>query len=160
MRGNPCYLRLADLAAACAGANRHAEFARGELTDFLGVHRSTVDRAIETAVEYGLLDEASHRRCLVLPENVFVMHAGTGTPADQEARRRAPCTTCHTGPARAATCPHPWRERYTKDGRCQSCYRNGFEHVEVIEDNGDDPQLVGPDEDDWNSIFEHEPVSI
>jgi hypothetical protein len=122
---NPAYLRLADLALACAAPNGHAEFGHGELTKFLGAAYRVVDNAIVTAVEYGLLAEGSHKRCLRIP-SLALPHAGAGSTSEKDARRNRACLTCR--PLDLATCGHANRRRYVADGRCQSCYRKAKSH--------------------------------
>jgi hypothetical protein len=120
--GNPAYLRLGDLAMACCGYNGHAEMGHGELTRFLGVKDyRAVDDAIARAVEFGLLAEGSNKGCLRVP-SLVLPYAGGGSQADKDRRRAEPCRTCNRTVVRPATC-HPDRERRTKDGRCQPCYR-------------------------------------
>lgn len=75
----PLPLRVAFLAYGTHRANGHAKFKQGEIAKVLGhlddeghpvpADRRTVWRAIQQAVEYGLLAEGSKALCLVVPSH-------------------------------------------------------------------------------------------
>lgn len=122
--GNPTFVRVADLAIALAGANGHAPFKHGELTELLGKDYRMVDKAVADAVSYGLLAQGSNKRCLCVPRQIKT-YAGSGSDDQQDARRLESCPTCTGVPKNPATC-HPDRSRYMSlenGGLCESCYR-------------------------------------
>lgn len=109
---NPRYplpIRVAFLAYGNHRANGHARFKQGEIATALGRHdydpktgelirfvpldRRSVYRAIQQAVDYGLLAPESRVLCLVVPG-----HRITGGVGDED----APCDR-HAQPAKAST---------------------------------------------------------
>lgn len=66
----PYWLRVAALAYGSTLDNGHAPFKRGDIAVTLGDPGQPykhVARAIDTAVEYGWLEEGSYWRCLIVP---------------------------------------------------------------------------------------------
>lgn len=73
----PLAIRVAYLAYGSHKANGHARFKQGEVAKVLGVlgeggtfepaSRYAVNRAINTAISYGLLAEGSKALCLIVP---------------------------------------------------------------------------------------------
>lgn len=115
-RQAPAFLRIAWLAMGRHGSNGHAEFRRGELASLLnqnGKPYRRVDDAIATAIQYGMLDASSTRRCLVVPCDLIEGPHGK-------------FVKCHTHqgrpPVKMADC-HPNRKHHAK-GLCSACYQS------------------------------------
>lgn len=115
----PQVLRVVMLAMGHHKANRHAEFKRGELSTLLstnGKQYRRVDVAIKKAVQYGLLDASSTRRCLVVPPDLTEGPVGDDT---------AYCPTHGNGAIQkfATKCLHADRKNHAK-GLCNPCYQH------------------------------------
>lgn len=90
-------LRVAFLAFGNHRANGHANFQRQEIAQVLGkfddqgtfqpADRRTVNRAIQQAIEFGLLAEGSLALCLIVPQ-----HRVFGGPGKED----APCKRKHS----------------------------------------------------------------
>lgn len=75
----PLALRVAFLAFGMHRANGHARFRQREIANVLGrfddqgtwhpADRRTVNRAIKTAIDYGLLADGSKALCLIVPRH-------------------------------------------------------------------------------------------
>lgn len=106
---NPRYpnaIRVAFLAYGTHKANGHARFRQREVANVLGetidgtfepASKYAVDRAIKTAISYGLLAEGSKALCLIVPGHRIRGHHGD---AD------APCDRHSPRPRRARPAPH------------------------------------------------------
>lgn len=64
----PFWLRVVALAYGAQEMNGHAHYGKGTLAKFFQKKSSTLCNAIATAVDYGMLDEESNSRCLVVPK--------------------------------------------------------------------------------------------
>lgn len=80
--GLPLWLRVASLAYGAHKRNGHAVFQAGDLEVALGrpdpvtgewkpLARQNVQRAIQTAIDYGMLAERSTARCLIVPRHAI-----------------------------------------------------------------------------------------
>lgn len=86
----PMPLRIAFLAYGNHRANGHANFRKEEIAKNLGrfdeqgtfvpADRRTVHRAIQRAIEWGLLDKGSRALCLIVPAHKTT--GGLGSPED------------------------------------------------------------------------------
>ncbi len=100
--GNPTYpnaIRVAFLAYGHHRANGHARFKSREIANVLGsfdeigtfvpASKYAVQRAINTAIEWGLLDPTSKALCLVVPGHRIRGHLGDiDAPCDRHATRK------------------------------------------------------------------------
>lgn len=102
----PFAIRVAFLAYGTHKANGHARFRQrevgkvlGEFVDgtFVPASRYAVDRAIKTAIAYGLLAEGSKALCLIVPGHRIRGHSGEPD---------APCDRHRRTPKRTAKAPH------------------------------------------------------
>jgi hypothetical protein len=96
----PLPLRVAFLAYGTHHANGHAKFKQGEIAKVLArldeaghpvpADRRTVYRAIQQAIEYGLLAEGSKALCLVVPSHRIAGGMGDEkAPCERHPRRRS-----------------------------------------------------------------------
>lgn len=77
--------RVAFMAWGTAHANRHSNFKPGELAKELGVHASSLSKAIGAAKKAGLIMYGSSSRCLISPADI--VEPWYGHPHD-------PCAVC------------------------------------------------------------------
>jgi hypothetical protein len=84
----PMFARVFSLAYGCHKSNGHASFEPGQMAATLLVRRdagmtecdrSTLYRAIKTAVKYGYLAEGSCERCLIVPAEGISLPLGEYT---------------------------------------------------------------------------------
>lgn len=64
----PFWLRVVALAYGAQRMNGHAHYGKGHIAEFFDKSPSTICNAISTAVGFGMLDEESNSRCLVVPK--------------------------------------------------------------------------------------------
>ena len=112
---NPRYpnaIRVAFLAYGKHKANGHARFKQREIAnvlgevdengDFVPASKYVVERAIKTAVSYGLLAEGSKALCLVVPGHRIRGHHGDAeAPCDRH--RKRPATIRSVPPLRSVS---------------------------------------------------------
>lgn len=95
----PMWLRVASLAYGCQERNGHCPLAPGDIEVVLSTvdqygqviytpDRSTVNRAIRTAIAYGFIGPGSNRQCLIVP--AYMAEGGSrGNPSAQCKRHGA-----------------------------------------------------------------------
>lgn len=81
MEGPPLWMRIYFAAVGWGNQLGHAEFSEGELAKVLGQSGNkyasqNVYRAVQTAVRYGLVQDGSGVRCLILPGHHFQQGMG------------------------------------------------------------------------------------